>query len=380
MSFTQEKTPYHRAFARIDLGAVDQNFKTLSAHLGQNTKKMAVVKANAYGHGAVEISRLLEKGADYFGVACIEEALELRRAGITKPILILSYTAPDFYKVLIENEITATIYRLSEAKALSLAAERMGKIAKIHIALDTGMARIGFCPSEKSAEAIREISLLPNLFLEGIFSHFATADEEDKTAALAQKAIFDSFLEKIDSFGIKIPIKHISNSAGAMELDAKYDLCRLGIALYGLYPSDEVKKEIPLRPAMEVISHVIHVKTVPAGTKIGYGQIYTAPCEKKIATVSIGYADGFNRALTGKGYVLIRGKKAPLVGKVCMDQIMVDVSEIDEIEIGDVATVLGKNGTLEITAEEFGSLCGSFSYEVICTFMPRVERVYKKDV
>jgi alanine racemase len=373
-----EKEPHYRAFAQIDLSAVKENFDSLSAALPRACKKLAVVKANAYGHGAVEVARLLEKKADYFGVACLEEAMELREAGIQTPILILSYTAPDFYQTLIQNDITATIYNFEEAVLLSEAAEKLGKKAKVHIAVDTGMGRIGFCPNTKSAEEICKISELGALCLEGIFSHFATADETDKTEALAQKARFDAFLEALSALGIHFPIRHISASAAAMELDAKYDMCRLGIALYGMYPSDEVEKKIPLKPAMEVMSRVVHIKTVPAGTKIGYGHIYTAPCEKKIATISIGYADGFNRSLTEKGYVLIHGKKAPLVGKVCMDLIMVDASAIPEVQVGDLVTVLGKNGDLEITAETLGALCHSFCYEVVCTFMPRVRRIYKR--
>lgn len=373
-----EKEPHYRAFAQIDLSAVAFNFDSLSAALPRACKKLAVVKANAYGHGAVEVARLLEKKADYFGVACLEEALELREAGIQTPILILSYTAPDFYPALIANDITATIYNFKEAALLSSAANSLGKKVKVHIALDTGMGRIGFLPNCESAEEIRRISELSGLFLEGIFSHFATADELDKTEAMAQIDRFDSFLSELSSLGIEFPIRHISATAAAMELDAKYDMCRLGIALYGMYPSDEVEKKIPLKPAMEVMSRVVHVKKVPAGTKIGYGHIYTAPAEKKIATVSIGYADGFNRSLTEKGYVLIRGKKAPLVGKVCMDLIMVDASEIPDVAVDDVATVLGKSGDLQITAEELGALCHSFCYEVVCTFMPRVKRIYKR--
>lgn len=377
MIFT-EKEPHFRAFAQIDLRAIEENFQALSAHLPPDHKKLCVVKANAYGHGAVEVARLLEKKADYFGVACMEEAMELREAGIKTPILILSYTAPDFYPMLLKHKITATIYDPSEAALLSEAAERAGVKAKIHIAVDTGMGRIGFCPSDQSAEAIREISRLKGIEVEGIFSHLATADEKDKTALFEQKALFDSFLAKLSELGVHFAIRHISASAAALELGALYDMCRIGIALYGMYPSEAMEKKISLKPAMEVMSRVVHVKTVPAGTKIGYGHIYTAPCEKKIATLSIGYADGFNRALTEKGYVLIHGKKAPLVGKVCMDLIMVDVSEIPNVAVGDLATVLGKNGEARITAEELGALCHSFCYEVICTFMPRVKRIYKR--
>ena len=219
---------------------------------------------------------------------------------------------------------------------------------------------------------------MPGLTVEGIFSHYATADMADKTEAEKQTARFVSFLDLLQERGVTIPIRHICNSAGAMEFSEHFDMVRLGVALYGLFPSDEVKQDgFDLRRAMRVVSHVIHVKTVEKGTAIGYGRTWIAPAPRVIATVSIGYADGFNRAFSGKGYVLIRGKKAPVVGKVCMDQIMGDVTDIPGVQIEDEVTVLGRDGAEEITAEALGEMIGSFGYEVICNFMPRVERVYR---
>lgn len=368
---------YHRCIAKVDLDALDHNMTQLQALMAPGVKTCAVVKADGYGHGAVRVARHLEDRVDYFAVACIEEALELRQGGVKKPILALTYTHPSWYDGLIKNQITATIYNEAEAEALSEAAVSLGKKAKIHVAVDTGMGRIGFAPTKAAADAVARIGKLPGIALEGLFSHYACADCRDKTDKNRQTETFDAFIDMVEKQGVNIPIKHICNSAGAMEPDKQYDMCRLGIALYGLYPSEEMSPErVKLEPAMEVVSHVVHVKEVPAGTQIGYGHIYTTPCEKKIATVSMGYADGYNRCLTGVGYVLIKGKKAPVVGRVCMDQIMVDVTDIAQVDVGDYAVILGKSNDAEITAEELGQMCHSFNYEVICNFMPRVKRVY----
>ena len=373
-------TPYHRCFAAIDLDALDHNLAALQAKMAPGVKSCAVVKANGYGHGAVRVSLHLEDRVDYFAVACIEEALELREGGVKKPVLVLSYTHPSWYAQLIENNITATIYNESEAAHLSKVALTLGKKAVVHLAVDSGMGRIGFVPGTDSADVIDRITRLPGLHVEGIFTHYACADIRDKTDKNRQTAQFDSLLDMLDERGIEIPIVHACNSAGTMDPDKNYDMCRLGIALYGLYPSDEMDREdVVLKPAMEVVSHVVHIKTVPAGTQIGYGHIYTAPDSRRIATVSIGYADGYNRCMTGKGHVLINGQKAPIVGKVCMDQLMVDITDIAGVSVGDHVVVLGKNGNEEISADDFGALCYSFNYEVACNWMPRVKRVYYKD-
>lgn len=368
---------YYRSFAKIDLDAIVSNFENLKKRVNKGVKVCSVVKADAYGHGSVQVAKVLEDKTDFFAVAALEEALVLRDGEIKKPILILSYSNESLYKTLIEKNITPTIYNLEEAKAFSDTAVSMGKKAPVHIAVDTGMSRIGFFPCEESADIVKEISLLPGIELQGMFSHYAKADYEDKTAANKQTERFDYFISLLEKRGVSIPIKHICNSAGIIEFDKQYDMVRMGISLYGMYPSDEVKKDrVKLTPAMEVISHVIHVKTVEAGTGIGYGHVYVADSQRKIATVSIGYADGYNRCLTGKGWVIIHGKKAPIRGKVCMDQIMVDVTDIPDVKVGDHAVIMGKMGNEEISAETLGELCHSFDYEVVCTFMPRVKRFY----
>lgn len=374
---------YHRTFAAIDLDAIDNNLSQLKACINDGVKAMAVVKADAYGHGSVAVSKHIEDKVDYFAVASVDEAVELRDGGIKKPILVLSYTSPMKYETLVDYDITATVYNYSEAKLLSETAKSRGKKAKVHIAVDTGMGRIGFVPDASGADSVKEISTLSGIELEGLFSHYACADAYDKTDAGEQTMLFDRFIALLSERNVEIPIKHICNSAGTMDFKKQYDMCRLGIALYGLYPSDEVedmdKDRVKLIPAMEVVSHVVHIKEVPPGFKIGYGHIYEAPSVRKIATVCIGYADGYNRCLTNVGYVLIRGKKAPVVGKVCMDQIMVDITDIDCVEIGEHAVVLGENEGARISAEELGAMSHSFNYEVVCNFMPRVARFYYKD-
>ena len=370
-------TEFHRSFAEINLGAIEHNLSEIKKLLGEGVKTLAVVKADAYGHGLVPVSKRIENKVDYFAVATVEDALALRENEIKKPIIILSYTSPLQYDALLGNDITATIYNVEEAKLLSDMAEEQGVKVKIHVPVDTGMGRIGFTPDEEGADAVCEIFGMKGLYLEGLFSHYALADCADKTVAQKQSELFDNFVEMLEKRGVDIPIKHMNNSAGTIDLPKKYDMCRVGIALYGLYPSDEVDMEtIKLRPAMEVFSHIVHLKTVPAGTKIGYGHIYEAPSERRIATVSIGYADGYKRCLTGVGYVLIGGQKAPIVGKICMDQFMAEVTDIPDIKVGDTVVVMGKDGDEEITAEKLGAMCHSFNYEIICSFMPRVKRIY----
>lgn len=368
---------YHRSFACIDLTAIKENFDALKSLVRPETKVMAVMKADAYGHGAVRVAKTLEGKADYFAVADIEEALELRENGIENPVLILSYTSLYQYEILINNNLIPTIYSLEDASRLSAVSVKLGKKCVVHIAVDTGMNRVGFVDSPESADIIEKISCLPNIEVEGIFTHFACADSKDKTSALAQKERFDTFIRLLESKGVDIPLKHCCNSAATIDFDSHYNMVRIGISLYGLYPSDEVMEErVALKPAMEVISHIIHIKDVEAGVGIGYGHTYVTSEKRKIATVCIGYADGFSRAFSNKGYVLIRGKKAPVIGRVCMDQIMVDITDIDGVNVGDYVVIMGENGSETITAEQLGEMCGSFNYEIICTFMPRVVRMY----
>lgn len=373
----QKSLKFHRSFARIDLTAIRNNFDSLKNLLAPNVKTMAIVKANAYGHGAVRVAKTLENRADYFAVADIQEALELRENGIDNPILILSYTSTYHYEELIENGIIPTVYSLDDAVKLSQTAVEMSKNAVVHIAVDTGMNRIGFKDCNESADIIKKISQLPNIEIEGVFTHFACADCKDKSFVNVQKDRFDKFISSLEERGIDIPIKHCCNSAATIDCDSHYDMVRMGIALYGLYPSDEVMQDkVTLEPAMEVVSRIIHIKNVEAGEGIGYGHAYVTPEKRRIATVCIGYADGYNRAFSNKGCVLVNGKRANVVGRVCMDQIMIDITGIDGINVGDQVIIMGKQKAEIITAEELGEMCGSFNYEMICTFMPRVNKIY----
>lgn len=366
---------YFRCYKEIDLDIIEKNFDALKALTKEGVKAMAVVKADAYGHGAVQVAEKLKNKADFFAVATAREGVELRENGIEQPILVLSYCAPAEYDLLLRYGITPTISSAQDARILGGKAVGMGQNCKIHIAVDTGMSRIGFSDNDNSIMQIKEIAKMSGLTIEGIFSHFAKADYKDKTSANRQTQRFENFVKRLEEEGVSIPIKHICNSAGLIEFNVQhYDMVRMGIALYGLYPSGEVQKDkVHLEPAMKVVAHVIHIKEIDEGTPVGYGESYVAKENRRIATVSIGYADGYNRSFSDTGYVMICGKKAPVIGRVCMDLVVVDVSDIPEVKIGMPATVLGDG----ITAEDLGSMCGSFNYEVICNFAKRVTAVYK---
>ncbi len=370
---------YFRTEAAIDLDAVEFNLNNTKAKLGKGVKLLAVIKADAYGHGAAELGRFLEGKCDFFGVACIEEAIELKKAGLKTPIVILGHVDKSAFEDVIENEIRVPIFSFDDAKALSDEAVRLGKSVPFHFCLDTGMSRIGFQCTEESADTCAEIAALPNIEAEGIFSHFATADEADLTKALAQQKRFEDFCEMLKSRGVEIPIKHINNSAGIMNFEKKFDMCRMGIILYGLYPSDEVDKSlIDLKPVMSWKTHIAHIKTLEAGREISYGGTYKTAEERVIATIPVGYADGYPRCLSNKGKVIINGKLAPIVGRVCMDQFMVDVTDID-CSLDSEVVLIGKQGEAEITMEEFGAEAYSFNYEIPCRISRRVPRTYYKN-
>lgn len=372
-----------RAFAEVNLDNIRQNVLNIQKHIGEKTKILAVIKADGYGHGSIPIAKYLsrEKLVWGFGVSTVREAVVLRKAGINMPVLILGYVFPADFETVIRYGITTTVFQLETAKALSNKASECGETARIHIKIDTGMGRIGFAPNEKAIDDIEEITKLPFIEVEGLFTHFACADCKDKTSAYAQLDKFKKIISELEKRGIYIPIKHACNSAGIIEFDDDhFDLVRAGIIIYGLYPSEEVNKEkIRLRPAMSVKSRVSYVKTVPAGTAISYGSVYVTESERKIATISIGYADGILRALTGKGEVIIRGKRAKIVGKICMDQMMADVTDIDGVSQGDFVTVIGRDGGEEITMEEISEKAGTFNYEFVCGFQRRVPRIYTEN-
>lgn len=369
---------YLRTYAKIDLDAVLHNIKEVKKQIENSVKVMAVIKADGYGHGATALGDFLKEEVDYYGVATIEEAIELREYGIELPILILGYTSPNQYIELVENNITQTVYTLEMAKEMSKAGEICGKKAKIHIALDTGMTRIGFEANEASILAIEEISTFPNLMVEGLFTHFACADEMDKSYSKLQIDRYDNFIVLLEERKIHIPIKHMCNSAGIMEFDHhRFEMVRAGIITYGLYPSEDVDKNIiNLKPALEWKAHVVNVKTVDMGYGVSYGRTYVTKNKTKIATISIGYADGYPRALSSKARVLIHGKYAPIIGRICMDQMMIDVTHIDNVEIEDEVILVGKDGECIISVEELANMAGSFNYEFICGIGKRVPRVY----
>ncbi len=378
----QEKLEsYQRVWAEVDLDAIWENMVHMKENIAENTKILAVIKTDGYGHGGVPIAKMLEQLDFMFGYAAAtyEEAHVLREAGVKKPILILGYTFPYCYEELIREEIRPAVYRRDTVEELAAAAAKVGKKAKVHIKVDTGMGRIGITPDEEGLEFVRFLIEHPELEVEGIFTHFAKSDETDKTSANHQLELFQDFIKKIQTeLGITIPVKHCSNSAAILEMpQANMDMVRAGITTYGLYPSEEVSKDIvPLRAAMSLYSHIVYCKTIHAGQSVSYGGLFTAQKDTRVATIPVGYGDGYPRSLSGRGYVLIHGKRAPILGRVCMDQFMVDISEIPEAMDGDKVTLLGMDGTERITAEELGELSGRFNYEFVCDLGKRIPRVY----
>ena len=371
---------YLRCYAEISLAAIRHNIREVKKRLPEGVKLLGVVKANAYGHGAVPVASYLENQVDYFATATIEEAIELREHGISAPILILGYVSPSQYSDLVEYDITQTIDSYAQALALEKEAARQNRKAKAHLAVDTGMTRIGFQVTEHDADEAAKIADLPHIELEGMFTHFSCADQEDKTYCSMQMEKYDKMTELLAKRGVTIPLRHICNSAGIMEFDDhRFEMVRSGIITYGIYPSEEVKKErLDLIPALSWKSHVIHVKEVGPGIGVSYGATYvTEKPMTRIATVSAGYADGYPRALSNQGCVLIHGKKAPIIGRICMDQMMVDVTDIPDVQVEDVVTLVGTDGDETITIEEIANPAARFDYEMLCNISSRVTRVYK---
>lgn len=368
-----------RYYADIDLDALDNNVREIRRHISEKTMLCCVVKANAYGHGAVELAQFLEQGrTEWFAVSSVDEALELRWAGVNKPILVLGTTFAQQYEAAIRNHIALTIYTIESAENLSAAALRCGMCADVHIKLDTGMSRIGFDFSESSADTIFKISQMPNLYIQGLFTHFACADMEERQTTLQQLDMYLKMVEMLRERGVEIPIKHCANSAGIMEYpQAHMDMVRAGIILYGLYPSEDISHaSVALKPVMSLKSHVAYIKTVPAGTAVSYGGTFVTDKETVLATVPVGYADGYFRSLSSKGKVLIRGEYAPICGRVCMDQFMVDVTGIVGVCEGDTVVLVGSDGERSLSAEEVANPAGSFNYELVCEVGRRVPRVY----
>ena len=334
----------HRTYAAINLDNIEYNYNSVRNKLPDDVKVLCVIKADAYGHGAAEIGKFLDGRADFFGVACTEEAVELKLAGVKAPVLILGRVFPWDYEQIVKYDIRIPVFNIDDARALSAEAVRQGKTVPFHFCIDTGMSRIGFQVTPESADICKEITALPGIYAEGLFSHFATADAADLTRAKAQRERYREFVRLLEERDIQIPVKHLNNSAGIMNFDEYFDMCRMGIILYGLYPSDEVDPALlSIKPVMEWKTYISHVKTLEPGREISYGGTFKTEADTKIATIPVGYADGYPRCLSNLGRVIINGKYAPITGRVCMDQFMVNVTGID-CKPGDEVTLVGRQG------------------------------------
>ncbi len=374
--------PAQRTWAEINLDALAENIRVIKK-MSSPAKLMAVVKADAYGHGVTHVvSEMLENGADYLAVACINEAMQLRSMGIDAPILILGYILPADMPTAVENNILLTIYDYNDAVSLSKAAALCNKPAKIHIKLDTGMHRIGFmADDDETIEKIKAVHALDGIEIEGIFTHFAKADEEDPSYTLMQYELFDKCCQRLEAENIKIPYKHTCNSAGIIKFkDMHLNMVRSGIINYGLTPFAGVPvQNLNLQPVMSVKTTVTRIQYIKKGQKISYGGTFTAPCDMKVATLSIGYADGYPRHLSGKGKVIVNGVPVNIVGRICMDQCMINVTCVNNIDIGDVAVIIGKDAETEVSCEFLADLAGTINYELVCMVSRRVPRIYVKD-
>jgi len=378
---------YLRTQAAIDLDALEYNVEHIREKLPDGVKLLFVIKADAYGHGAVTLAQELEEKCDFFGVACVDEAMELIDAGIETPLLVLGWVAPEEYPEVVRHGIRIPIFSMEDAEALSAEAVAQNRAALFHFCVDTGMSRIGFQVTEESADICKKITELDGIEAEGLFSHFATADEHDLSKARQQQQLFRDFAAMLEARGVSIPIKHINNSAGIMNFADCFDMCRSGIITYGLYPSDEVNHELlDIRPVMTWKTHISYVKTLPAGREISYGGTFVTERDTVVATIPVGYADGYPRCLSNKGDVLIGGRCAPIIGRVCMDQFMVDVTDLpqDSVYVGAEVVLVGEQTaedgeTVCLSMEYVSDLAHSFNYELPCRISRRVPRVYYKN-
>ncbi len=372
---------YYRVVAKVDLDAMRHNIHELRKVLRPESKIMAVIKADGYGHGAIPLARdLIDNGVYHFAVSTLEEGIALRRSGIDYPILIMGYTPVDNYESLITYDLTQTVFKLSMGESLSQAALNQNKKARVHIKVDTGMGRVGFLSNDSSIETVCQIASMPQLFVEGIYTHFAKADESDKTYTKEQLSKFTYFIKALEKRGVHIPIKHASNSAGLMDVPhGHFDFVRAGISLYGLYPSEEVNHDVSLKPVLSLVSHIVMIKKVESGTKISYGGTFETSKPSRIATIPVGYGDGYPRTLSSKGRVLIRGKYAPIIGRICMDQMMVDITHVQDAKDGDEVVIIGQQGGHSITTDEIAKLTHTINYEIVCQLGKRIPRVYFKN-
>lgn len=374
--------PYSRVYAAINLDAVEANMKAMRANLPESVSIMGVVKTDGYGHGAVPVARAIDPYVDGYGVASIDEGILLRRHGIRKMILVLGVTHESRFEELLHYDICPSMFRYGEVRKLSDTAVKMGRRANIHLAVDTGMNRIGMRPDEASADMVYRMGKLGGICVEGMFTHFSRADERDKSSCISQYKAYMDFMEMLSARDVAIPVCHCSNSAGILEeFEANgLDMVRAGISIYGLYPSDEVGREkVKLTPAMELKSFITYIKSIGPGEEVSYGGTFVADRQMLVATIPVGYGDGYPRSLSGKGFVLVRGKRARILGRVCMDQFMVDVTDIPGVLEDDEVTLIGGDGAGFISVEELAVLGGGFHYEIICGIGKRVPRVYMRD-
>lgn len=373
---------FTRAWAEINLDNIAHNVREIRRLVGKRTEIMAVVKADAYGHGVLEtVNTMIESGVTRLAVSMLDEAIQLRKIGISVPILVLSHTSPQRADELIKYNITQTVYSNEMASLLSDAAQKRGKKIHIHIKIDTGMSRVGFLPGYSAVKEVIAIQKLPGIIIEGIFTHFATADEKDRKYTQQQMELFESIINELNRIGILIPIRHVSNSAAIIQYpEYTLELVRPGIILYGIYPSDDVDRTvIDLKPAMMLKAKITMVKWIEKDTAVSYGRKFVSDRPTKIATVPVGYADGFSRLLTGKSRMLVNGQFAPVVGSICMDQCMIDITDIEgDVSVGDEVVILGKQGDNEITADEIARTIGTIPYEIVCIIGKRIPRVYFK--
>lgn len=370
------------AYAEINLDNLAHNIKEVRRLASKKAQIMAVIKADGYGHGAVKIAQtLLDNGADRFAVAVLDEAIELRQAGFNTPILILGYTQPERADELVRYEIEQAVYSLEAAEALSKAAVKQGKTAQIHVKIDTGMGRIGLQADDEAVQIIKKINSLPSLNIKGIFTHFAVADQVDKAYTQMQYKKLMWVCNELEKCGINIEIRHCGNSAAIIDIPEMHlDMVRAGIVLYGLAPSKEVMLDkLELKEVMSLKVRITHVKEIEAGTSVSYGRKFVADKKTKIASLPIGYADGYTRLLSGKAEALVQGKRVPIVGRICMDQCMIDVTGIEDVKVGDEVVLFGRQGNEFISIDELADKLGTINYEIVCMISRRVPRVYVKN-
>lgn len=373
---------YNRVVSEINLDAIAHNTKQIRKIVNDKTDIMVIIKADAYGHGAVEVAKVaLYNGASALGVAISDEGIQIRNNNINVPILILGYTPEAKIDEVIKYNLIQTVFTYEMAEAISKVATKLEKIAQIHIKIDTGMSRIGFLPNDKAIDDIIKISKLKNIEINGIFTHFATSDEIDKSFTYKQAQIYQNFVNKLEALGVYIPVKHVSNSGAIIDLpEFAFNMVRAGIILYGMYPSEEVdKSKIDLKPAMSLKTQVSYIKEISSNSPVSYGRTYYTTTNTKIATIPVGYADGYSRALSNKGRVLINGEYANIIGRICMDQFMIDVTHIQNVNIGDDVILIGEQNDKAVTAQEIAKLIGTINYEVVCMISKRIPRVYMKN-